>query len=55
MILENEWLSRKLELNLDHRVLQRYRLLDAPENIPALYDLGARAAELQIKREDLIW
>jgi hypothetical protein len=55
VILENEWLSRTLGVNLDNRLLQRYRLLDAPENIPAIYDLGARAAELQIKREDLIW
>jgi hypothetical protein len=35
-------------------VLQHYRQLDAPENIPAIYDLGARAAEKQIKREHLI-
>jgi hypothetical protein len=55
VILENAWLSRTLGVNLDNRLLQRYRLLDAPENIPAIYDLGARAAELQIKREDLIW
>jgi hypothetical protein len=41
-------------LNLDDRVLQRYQLLDAPENIPAIYDLGARAAEKQIKREHLV-
>jgi hypothetical protein len=27
--------------------------MDAPENIPAIYDLGVRAAELQIKRDDL--
>jgi uncharacterized protein len=55
VILENAWLSRTLGVNLDNRLLQRYRLLDAPENIPAIYDLGARAAEMQIKREDLIW
>jgi hypothetical protein len=41
-------------MNLDNKVLQRYRLLDAPENIPAIYDLGARAAEMQIKREHLV-
>jgi hypothetical protein len=30
-----------------------YRRLDAPENIPALYELGARAAEQQIQRSHL--
>jgi hypothetical protein len=54
VILENEWLARELGLTFDDRVLRRYRLLDAPENIPAIYDLGARAAERQIKREHLV-
>lgn len=54
VILETAWLARELGVNLDESVLQRYRQLDAPENIPAIYDLGARAAEKQIKREHLI-
>jgi hypothetical protein len=54
VILETAWLARELGVNLDESVLQHYRQLDAPENIPAIYDLGARAAEKQIKREHLI-
>jgi uncharacterized protein len=53
VILENEWLARELGVSLEESVLQRYRLIDAPENIPAIYELGARAAEKQILREHL--
>jgi hypothetical protein len=28
--------------------------MDAPENIPAIYELGARAAERQITRDHLV-
>jgi hypothetical protein len=28
--------------------------MDAPENIPAIYELGARAAERQIMRDHLV-
>jgi patatin-like phospholipase len=51
--LETEWLAREMGVTLDKSVVARYQLLDAPENIPAIYQLGARAAELQIKRDHL--
>jgi hypothetical protein len=53
VVLERDWLLRELQIDLNEGLLRRYRLLDAPENIPAIYDLGARAAAMQIKPEDL--
>ena len=52
--LEQDWLARELGVSIDQRTLERYQLIDAPENIPALYDLGARAAERQITRDHLV-
>jgi hypothetical protein len=52
--LEQGWLARELGLTIDERTLSRYELIDTPENIPAIYDLGKRAAERQIKREHLV-
>jgi hypothetical protein len=52
--LEQGWLARELGVTIDERTLARYELIDAPENIPAIYELGARAAEGQIKREHLV-
>jgi patatin-like phospholipase len=49
--LEQEWLARELGVSLDKSTVASYGLMDAPENIPAIYDLGRRAAELQIKRD----
>jgi predicted acylesterase/phospholipase RssA len=51
--LEQEWLARELGVTVDNSLLQRYERMDAPENIPAIYDLGVRAAERQIAREQL--
>ena len=52
--IEQPWLASELGVTLDARTVAHYRLLDAPENIPAIYALGAKAAEKQIKREDLV-
>jgi uncharacterized protein len=52
--LEQDWLSRELGVELEPRTLSRYQLMDAPENIPAIYELGARAAERQITRDHLV-
>lgn len=52
--LQQEWLARELGVTLDRSLIARYELIDAAENIPAIYKLGARAAELQIKRDDLV-
>jgi hypothetical protein len=51
--LEADWLTRELGVNVDERTLSSYRRLDEPKNIPALYELGRRAAEKQILREHL--
>jgi hypothetical protein len=52
--IEQDWLKKELEVELDAKRVMHYRLLDAPENIPAIYALGAKAAAKQIKREDLV-
>jgi hypothetical protein len=52
--IEQDWLARELGVTLDARRVAHYRLLEAPENIPAIYDLGAKAAERQIRREHLV-
>ena len=51
--LQQEWLARELGVTLDKSLLAHYERIDAPENIPAIYDLAARAAEIQIKRDHL--
>jgi len=51
--IEQDWLAREFGVEIDARTIARYRLLDAPENIPAIHALGALAAERQIKREHL--
>jgi hypothetical protein len=52
--LEQDWLARELGVKLEPRTLSKYQLMDAPENIPAIYELGARAAERQITRDHLV-
>ena len=52
--LEQGWLARELGLTIDERTLSRYELIDTPENIPAIYELGKQAAARQIKREHLV-
>jgi hypothetical protein len=49
MKLEAEWLARELGLKLDSGTIDRYRRLDAPENMPMLYEYGRQAAERQLK------
>ncbi len=49
--LEQEWISQQLGLDVDRATIKQYRRLDAPENIPAIYELGVLAAERQITRE----
>jgi hypothetical protein len=52
--LEQDWLARELGVELEPKTLAKYQLMDAPENIPAIYELGARAAERQITRDHLV-
>lgn len=51
--LDQQWLARELGAEVDESVLEHYGRIDAPENIPAIYQLAKQAAELQVKREDL--
>jgi hypothetical protein len=53
--LEKEWLAGELGVSVDNRLVSRYQLIDAPENIPAIYDLGAQAARRQIQRDHLVY
>src|SRR5262249_37662849 len=52
--LEQGWLDRELGVHIDERLLAQYQRLDAPANIPAIYALGAQAAERQVKAEHLV-
>jgi hypothetical protein len=52
--LEHTWLNDKLGVNLDKSTLAHYRRMDTPENIPAIYQLGTQAAEIQMRRNDLV-
>ena|ERR1700726_4540259 len=53
IILEAKWLREALGVTLNQSTLTHYRRIDAPENIPAIYQLGAQAAEMQVRREHL--
>jgi hypothetical protein len=52
--LEQAWLARELGVTLDERTISSYRMIDAAENIPAIYELGARGAERQMRRDHLM-
>lgn len=54
VLLEHKWLSETLGINLDNATLARYRRIDIPSNISAIYQIGAQAAKLQMRREDLV-
>lgn len=49
--LEADWIEQELGLTIDRLKLSHYRRLDAPENIPAMYELGVLAAERQMLPE----
>ena len=51
--LEQKWLEEELQIKIDEQTLDSYRSMDRPANIPALYKLGAQAAEKQIRVQDL--
>jgi uncharacterized protein len=53
ILLEQKWLQDTLRVNLDRSTLSSYRSIDAPANIPAIHQLEAQAAEMQMRREDL--
>ena len=51
--LEEKWLADQLGEDLTGRALERLREMDQPANVPRLYELGRKAAAMQIKREHL--
>jgi hypothetical protein len=51
--LEEKWLQDSLGETVPSDVVKRLRQMDNPEGMPMLYELGRKAAALQIKREDL--
>ncbi len=53
VLLEQKWLSDALTLTLDAGRLKSYRRIDVPANIPYFYELGEKAAELQMQRGHL--
>jgi hypothetical protein len=53
VLLEQKWLSEALTLTLDESRLKSYRRIDVPANIPHFYELGEKAAELQMRKEHL--
>ena len=52
--LEEKWLKDSLGETIAPDVVKRLRQMDNPEGMPMLYELGRKAAALQIRREDLI-
>jgi uncharacterized protein len=54
VLLEHKWLEETLGLTVDREHLKSLRRIDVPENIADFYQLGAKAAALQIRREDLL-
>jgi len=54
VLLEQKWLKENLDIELDRRTLARYRRIDVPSNIPAIYEFGAAAAKNQMRRDDLL-
>jgi len=49
--LEADWLERHLGMKLSDADIDRAREMDNPASIPLAYDIGRRAAELQVKPE----
>ena len=49
--LEADWLEERLGVNLSEKDLARLRTMDDPDSIPLAYDIGRRAAEMQVKAE----
>ena len=47
--LEKEWMRDNLKRQVTDDDLERYRCMDDPATIPEIYDIGKRAAELQVQ------
>jgi hypothetical protein len=53
VLLEMRWLREVLDLIVDQRQLASYRRIDVTENIAEFFDLGEKAAAIQMRHEDL--
>lgn len=51
--LEQRWIKEELGLDIGAGEIARLQQMDDPTNIPSVYDLGRRAAALQVKRAHL--
>jgi patatin-like phospholipase len=51
--LEEDWLRRKLDMNLTKKQVSSLTCMENPKNIPLLYEIGQAAAEKYIKSEHL--
>jgi patatin-like phospholipase len=51
VMLETEWLSDSLGIQLSQRELSSVRQMDDPDGIPMAYEIGRRAAERLVKLE----
>jgi predicted acylesterase/phospholipase RssA len=51
--LEQDWLSEHLGERVEASQLHRLRQMDDPNNVAIVYELGRKAAALQMRREDL--
>jgi hypothetical protein len=51
--LEHGWLKEHLGEDIAPERISELRKMDQPEGMPALYDLGRKAAARQVKREHL--
>ena len=51
--LEEKWLKDSLGETIPAKVIDGLRQMDNPASMPMLYELGRKAAALQIKRDDL--
>ena len=49
--LEADWLEAHLDMKLSGKDLARLRAMDDPDSIPLAYDIGRRAAEMQVRTE----
>jgi hypothetical protein len=52
--LEKDWLERELNYPVDDELLGRLRGMDDPSTVHRLYEIGALAAEKQVKIEHLV-
>jgi hypothetical protein len=48
--LEQDWMREHLAMNISESELMRLRCMDDPATVPEIYEIGRRAAEMQVKQ-----